>query len=576
MEFFRKLNYLLSKDLKIKMLGVLLLIILGSAAELLGVAIVLPIVNLAIDSDYSNNIWVKMVTKMTGVEGKEEILLILVGLVIIIYVIKNVYISWMYSRLFYYSAIVKRTMAVKLMKAYMKQPYAFFLKKNTSELIRSVQEDTSRLYEIVLNVLQVTSNGLTALCLLVTLIITNPMMTLMVFLMLSLCAVVIILGVQKQTRHYGRENQRYAAFLIQTLQQTFGGIKEVKILNAEKFFVKEYEGNYKEQTEVIRKYNLANTVPKYLIEMVCIVGIMLYLGFNIRFNANYIEIIPQLAVFVAAAYKLLPSVNAMYAYMNTIIYNRASLDVVYDDVKEANELPLQSEFPEEEPETMKFENEIKVSGVKFRYENSEHDVLENVSLTIPKGKSVAFIGASGGGKTTTADLILGILQPVEGSVLVDGVDIKENLAGWRKQIGYIPQTIYLSDDTIRNNIAWGISEKDIDEEKVWKALEGAQLADFVRSLDDGLDTVVGENGARISGGQKQRIGIARALYRNPEVLVFDEATSALDNETEKEVMKAIDALQGTKTMIMIAHRLTTIENCDMVYRVEKGKVERER
>lgn len=576
MEFFRKLNYLLSRDLKIKMLGVLVLILFGAAAELLGVAIVLPVVNLAIDTDYQNNVWVQMVTKLTGVEGKEEILLILVGLVIVVYIVKNVYISWMYSRLFYYSAIVKRTMAVKLMKAYMKQPYAFFLQKNTSELIRSVQEDTSRLYEIVLNVLQVTSNGLTALALLVTLIVTNPLMTLMVFLMLALCAVVIMFVIQKRTRNYGRENQRLLAVMIQSLQQTFGGIKEVKILNAEKHFVEEYENNYELQTEVVRKYNLANTVPKYLIEMVSIVSIMLYLGFNIYFNPNYISIIPQLAVFVAAAYKLLPSVNAMYAYMNTIIYNRASLDVVYADVKEANELPLRSEFSEEEPEVMQFEKEIEMQAVSFHYENSQHQVLEKVSLTIPKGKSAAFIGPSGGGKTTTADIILGLLQPTEGRILVDGVDISANLPGWRMQIGYIPQTIYLSDDTIRNNIAWGISEDKIKEDKIWAALEGAQLAEFVKDLEDGLDTIVGENGARISGGQRQRIGIARALYRNPEVLVFDEATSALDNETEKEVMKAIDALQGSKTMLMIAHRLSTIENCDMVYRVEKGRIIRER
>lgn len=576
MQFFHKVNYLLDKALRKRMIGIFFLIILGSVAELLGVAIVLPIVNLAIDTNYEQNIWVSFVTKITGETEKETILLILVGMVIVIYILKNLYISWMYSRLYYYSANVRRKMSVKLMRAYMKQPYSFFLQKNSSELIRSVQEDASRIYEIVLNLLQILSNGLTALALLVTLIVTNPLMTLLVCLLLGICAVLVLFVVQKKTREYGRISQKYSSILIQILQQTFGGIKEVKILNTEKHFVDDYSDAYLAQTEVTRKYSLSNTLPKYLIEMVCIVGIMVYLGLNILFNPNYLDIIPQLAVFVAAAYKLLPSVNAVYAYMNTIVYNRASLDVVYRDVKEADALPDESEYVEGEITPLPLQDKITIQDVSYSYQDAEKSVLEKVSFEIPKGKSVALVGPSGGGKTTTADVIIGLLEPTEGKVLVDGVDIRDNLPGWKSQIGYIPQTIFLSDDSIRNNIAWGIPEDEIDDEKIWKALEGAQLKEFVESLPDGIKTEVGERGARISGGQRQRIGIARALYRNPEVLVFDEATSALDNETEKEVMKAIDGLQGTKTILMIAHRLSTIENCDAVYRVENGKVERER
>lgn len=576
MQFFHKVNYLLDKTMRRRMIGVFFLIVIGSVAELLGVAIVLPIVNLAIDTDYENNIWVSMVTRITGQTEKETILLILVGLVIVIYILKNLYISWMYSRLYYYSATVRRQMSVKLMKAYMKQPYGFFLQKNSSELIRSVQEDASRLYEIVLNILQILSNGLTALALLVTLIVTNPIMTLLVCLLLGICAVLVLLVIQKKTREYGRISQKYSSTLIRILQQTFGGIKELKILNIEKNFVEDYSSAYLAQTDVGRKYSLSNVLPKYLIEMVCIVGIMAYLGLNIMFNPNYLDIIPQLAVFVAAAYKLLPSVNAVYAYMNTIVYNRASLDVVYADVKEADALPDQSEYVEGEIIPLPLQEKIQIKNVSYAYQGAEKAVLENVSFEITKGKSVALVGPSGGGKTTTADVIIGLLEPTAGTILVDGVNIRDNLPGWKSQIGYIPQTIFLSDDSIRNNIAWGVPEDKIDDAKIWKALEGAQLKEFVESLPEGIRTEVGERGARISGGQRQRIGIARALYRNPEVLVFDEATSALDNETEKEVMKAIDGLQGTKTILMIAHRLSTIENCDAVYRVENGNVVKER
>lgn len=566
-----KLNYLLDKSLKIKIVGLFFLIVIGSFAEVVGVAIVLPIVNLALDTDFENNVWCKLVRDILGITSKENIMLVLIAVTIAIYVIKNLYISWMYSRLYYTAAVIKRSMAVNLMKAYMKQPYGFFLNKNSSELIRSVSSDTGRLYEITINVLQVLSCGLTSVALLVTLVVTNPVMTLIVAAMLGICASVIILIIQKKTRRYGRDNQSLEALLIKIMQQTFGGIKEIKILQTEKYFVKEYEETFKKQNDIIRKFNLSSTVPKYLIEVLCITGILIYLGLNVAYNPNYLEVIPQLAIFVVAAYKLMPTVNSMYAYFNSIIYNKAAVDLVYKDIMEANSLEKSYECEGISDKEISFEKEIALDVVSFAYDVNAKKVLNQCNIVIPKGKSVAFIGASGGGKTTTADIVLGLLYPQEGSVKVDGIDITSNMSGWRKKIGYIPQTIFLADDSIRRNIAWGIEDEAINEEQVLSAIKEAQLEDFVNQLPEGLDTVVGERGDRISGGQRQRLGIARALYRNPEILVFDEATSALDNDTEKEVMQAIDSLQGSKTILMIAHRLSTIENCDIVYRIEDGK-----
>lgn len=576
MKIINKLNYLLDRKTKIGILGILLMVIIGSIAELLGVAIILPIVNLAIDTDFENNKWCKLVMNITGVDDRETIMLILILATIAIYILKSFYLSWMNSRLYRFSAVVRKGMAVRLMQSYLKQPYAFFLKKNTSELIRSVNEDTGRFYEVILNCLLVVSNGLTSIVLLVTLIVTNPYMAFMVAALLGLCAVVILLVVQKRTRSLGKENQTLSGFLIKYLQQTFEGVKEIKVLNNENYFIETYSDTYQKQTDVVRKFSLINVIPKYMIETVCITGIMLYLAANILWNPNYMEIVPQLAVFVAAAYKLLPSVNALYAYMNTILYHRAAIDLIYHDIKEANELEEQETCLERKGGVLEFHNKIELSHVDFRYENTEKNVLTDVNLEIPKGKSVALVGASGGGKTTTADLVLGLLSPCSGAVLVDGKNISTNMEEWRRQIGYIPQSIYLTDGSIKSNIALGIPEEEIDEKRVWAALEEAQLKSFVKGLEQGIETEVGERGVRISGGQRQRIGIARALYRNPNILVFDEATSALDNETEKEVMKAIDSLHGNKTMIMIAHRLSTIENCDMVYKVEQGKVVRER
>lgn len=576
MNTLKKLNALLDKTLKWYVAGLLVAIVIGALAELAGVAIILPIVNLATDDNYAENILCRKIMDLTGLQAREEILLVVIGLTIVIYIVKNIYLSWMYSCLYRFSAVVKKRLAVQLMESYLKQPYAFFLQKNTSDLIRSVNQDTSQLYEVILNCLFVASNGLMSLVLLTTVVIVNPVMALVVFLLLVLCAGVIILGVQKKTRYYGRRNQTLSGYLIKYLQQTFEGIKEIKILNSEPYFIRAYANAYQEQTDVVRRYHLVNLIPKYMIEAVVIVGIMAYLGVNIKYNDNYMELIPQLAAFVTAAYKMLPAVNAIYAYTNTIIYNRASIDLVYQDIQEANKIEYAENATSNSlVEKTTLEEKIELSHVTFQYAGTEKKILQDVSFDIMKGQSVAFIGPSGGGKTTTVDVILGLMSPQQGKVLVDGKDIRDNLVGWRNSIGYIPQNIYLTDGSIKNNIALGIPEEEIDMNRIREVLQEAQLTEFVDGLEQGVETEVGERGIRISGGQRQRLGIARALYRNPDILVFDEATSALDTETEKEVMKSIDSLHGTKTMIMIAHRLSTIENCDVVYKVEGGRVERQ-
>lgn len=577
MSILKKLNYLFDRKVKVQIFFLLFLIIMGTFMELIGVAIIFPIVEIAMgETNLADNKMASIIMLLNGSSDKNVILLWMIVLTIMIYIIKNCYLVFMNNRLYAFSANTKRQLATRLMSAYLKQPYSFFLQKNTSELIRSVNSDTSQLYEVVLNCLQIASNGLTALGLIIYLSSTNLIMTLTVALLLAICAFLIIFVLQKRFRRYGKENQKISGFLIQYLQQAFEGIKEIKILNNERHFIRRYSESYQEQSNTLIKFSLFNLIPKYLIEVVCMSGILGYLAINIVNNPNYMEIMPQIAVFCVSAYKLLPCVNALYSYTNTVIYHRASIDLVYNDIKEADQLEQSFEHNRSEEQEFIFKDKIDVKDVSFCYSENSFKVLDHVNLTIKKGESVAFIGASGGGKTTLADNILSLLDPTEGTILVDGEDIRNNIWGWRKKVGYIPQFIYLTDDTIKNNVAFGVDEEDIDEKEVWRALRDAQLEEFVLGLKDGIETKVGERGTRISGGQRQRIGIARALYRNPEILVFDEATSALDNETEKEVMKAIEGLQGTKTMIMIAHRLSTIENCDSVYQVEKGSIEKKR
>ncbi len=577
METLKKLNYLFDRNIKIKTVYVFILIALGSLVELLGIAIVLPIIELAMEENaVSDNKMAVLISRLLGTDNKEEILLWLIGITVVIYILKSFYLIYMNSRLYLFSAEVRRKLAIRLLKTYFKQPYEFFLLKNSAELMRGVSSDTGELYNTIINVLRVISNGITAVSIIAFLIITNFWMTITITVLLSACAALIFLVFNKRFRSYGAQNQKYSAYMSKDLRQAFEGVKEIKVMGNGDYFVDAYEKNFKKQNKVMNLFNIYNSIPKYLIETVSISGILVFLGINVMFNADYAALIPQLATFCVAAYKLMPSVNGISTYMNSIIFSKASIDLVYHDIKEIEELEKRKEKEHSEIRKMEFLDRIEVKGVSFKYQGTEKEVLSDVNICIPKGHSVALIGPSGGGKTTMADIILGLLEPEKGSVLVDGKDIRENPESWGKNIGYIPQAIYLTDDSIRKNVAFGIRDNDISDELVWKALEGAQLKEFVKGLPEGLDTEVGEHGDRISGGQRQRIGIARALYRNPEILVFDEATSALDNETEKEVMKAIEGLQGTKTMLMIAHRLTTIEHCDTVYKVENGKVEKVR
>jgi len=567
-----KLLQLLERREKWQTVLIMLLSVVSAAAELTGVSIILPIIDLTLgQGEAQDSFYCRIIMKLFGIENRDSIIIVLILCTIVIYIVKNLYLIWMYGYVYRYAASVRRNFAMKLLKVYMRQPYTFFVKRKTPELIRSVNEDTNNLYEVIYSLCLLVSQAITAVCIVVYLAKTNVVMTLVVVVCLLICAGGIVKILQKSMRSLGKKNQNYQASLINYLQQSFEGIKEIKILNTEGYFTGKYDEVCTKYVGNNYKFRMANMFPKYLIETVVIIGIMSYMALCIQYSSNYAVIVPQLAVFVSAAYKLLPTVNQMYTYINTIMFYKASVELVYRDVMEIEELEKQAEEKEEAKE-VQFQDKIRVENVDFAYEGADNYVLKDVSITIPKGKSVAFIGSSGGGKTTLADLILGLQIPVKGRILVDDKNISDYAKSWHDKIGYIPQSIFLVDDTVRNNIAFGIAKQEIDDERVWKALEEASLKEFVESSAEGLDMIVGERGVCLSGGQRQRIGIARALYRNPEILVFDEATSALDNETEKEVMKAIDGLHGNKTMIIIAHRLSTIENCDIVYKIENQKV----
>lgn len=557
---------------KKKLIGMLFLILVNSGVSLLGVSILLPFIQAIMNPEQLlDNKLIAYVYNLLGLESPNEMITVLAVAIMIVYIAKNGFIIFMNNTQYKFSYFGKREMQDKLMKYYISKDYSFFLNHNSSELMRDINTDPEMFYATVLNMLQLASEACVSGCLIIYLIVTDPVITLGVALSMVVMMVLFLKNLRKTLARFGNERRMYNANIIQSMQQAFGGIKEIKIANREAYFEEEFCRQNGLYTYVIKQNAFLSSIPKPVMEALCIVGLMAAIIVKLNLTTtDPAQFVGTLAVFAASAFYLLPSANKIAEYLASIIHNGVVIHKIGEEYAFIRDLQIET-TKDLNYKPVSLEEKISIENMTFSYPDTEEPVLENVNVTIPKNASVAFIGPSGAGKTTMVDLILGVLRPQEGKIMVDKMDIKESYRGWHEKIGYIPQTIYMLDDTIRNNITFGQSG-NIDDNQVWAALKQAQLDEFVASLDEGLDTMIGEAGVRLSGGQRQRIGIARALYRKPEVLVLDEATSALDTETEAAVMEAIDSLQGKMTMLIIAHRLSTIKNCDIVYQVEHRSV----
>ena len=569
---FRKLNYIFSKRDRFRMILLMFLMIIGSFLELLGVAVFQPFVNVIMNpGSIAETPWLSMLDRLFVCKTTEGFLTVLAVCIIFIYVIKNIYLWLEQNYILVFTYGVQQRLSTRLLTTYLNEPYTFHLNHNLAVLQRSMQEDTGLFTQVLMHTLQLVSEVVVCIVLGVFLLNVSQSITGVIVVLLVVCIVIFTVINKNFSKNMGKESQYYKGKLYQWVNQSLGGVKEVKVLNREDFFVSSYQNNYKYYIRGVRLNRLLSITPKYMVEAICMTGLLIAIILKLNFGRKEItEFIPQLATFAVAAFRLLPSVGRINEHVTNILYAAPSVDLIYDDLKGIED--YREEQGEEEGCTWKFEKAITAKHITYAYPDTERNVLQDASCIIPKGKTVAFIGTSGAGKTTMADIILGLLTPQRGKIMVDDIDVFRNLTLWHHKIGYIPQVIYLSDDTIRNNVAFGIKEEEIDEHAVMTALQKAQMLEFVDSLPKGLETVVGDRGVRLSGGQRQRIGIARALYHDPEILVLDEATSALDNETETAVMESIEHLQGSKTMIIIAHRLTTIRNADIIYEVADQKI----
>ncbi|MCI8315358.1 MAG: ABC transporter ATP-binding protein [Lachnospiraceae bacterium] len=568
----KKINYVLDRKQKIN-LGILLIIIfIGAFVELLGVSAVMPLINVAMQPETIDEKWYFiLISKYTGITDANQMILFLAVLLIIIYILKNIYVMAMYSLQYRFVFNNQQRLSVRMMKSYMQQDYLFHVSKNVAEFQRNITSDVNGFFTVALNVLQFLAEFSVSAVLVIFLLIQDWVSTVAIAALLFLFMGIFTVFFRKVLVKIGEESRQANVLVTKWLFQAFSGIKEIKVANKESFFITNYDKNYKDCARVQRQQSILTYLPKPVMETVCICSLMLAMIIKIAvMKSDIVSFVTTLSVFAVAAFRMLPSFNKITGYISGMMFNKPAIDSVYRDLKEIERLMGQKTIEQKDTVNITLNKSIQFNDVSFHYSGSDKWILKDANLEIQKNTSVALIGASGAGKTTAADLILGILEPQEGTVTIDGVDIKKCMKSWHEEIGYIPQVIYLMDDTIRANVAFGIPESEIDDTRIEKALWEAQLDQFVQALPDGLDTMIGDRGVKLSGGQRQRIGIARALYRNPNVLVLDEATSALDSDTEKEVMEAIDGLHGTRTLIVIAHRLSTIRKCDKIYEVGKG------
>lgn len=574
----KKLHFVLNKRQRFILVLVTISSFINAILQTLGISVIVPLVTIMTDSEaLMNKEWVQSICQIFKITNSKSFFLLICIVTVLLYLFKNifgVFQLWLNAK---FSNSVQRELSVSLLKGYVKREYEFFLSYGTPKIIRDVFTDTQGLYVVVSSLFTVITEVLTIVLILTYIIIMDIKMAACITLISVLCLLIIYKVFRKKMNVEGEKKRLYNAETNKILMETVEGIKEVKVMRKQDFFVNEFRLSYIKQL----KPNVASAVgggaPTYLVEALFVSGIILYICLNVILNPQFITSLPVLASFMMGAVRMLPSLGRISAHINSISFNLPSLNSVYNNLSNVRKEEICENKKEqiiqklEDTQDLQFETNLFLKDISWHYKDAEKNILNGLSMDIKKGQAVGIIGSSGAGKSTLADIILGLHIPQSGFVELDGNDIKYILDAYSRIIGFVPQTIYLVDGSIRENIAFGTKTKDINDELIWECLKHAQMEDFVKSLENGLDTVVGERGVRFSGGQRQRLAIARALYRRPQILVLDEATSALDNETEEEVVRAIESLYGSITMIIIAHRLTTVKKCDVIYEIKDGK-----
>lgn len=567
---FRKILEILTSEERKRGLVLLCLMIIGMALETLGIGLFIPAISLLMQDDLATRYpVVAPILARLGNPSQQSIImgamLILVG----IYLIRTIYLAflaWWQTR---FAFSVQRRLSQQLFVTYLSQPYTFHLQRNSAQMINNATGEVGIFtYKTLLPSMLLITESLVLLGVGGLLLVVEPVGAVIVALVLGIASWGFHRATRGRVARWGIARQFHEGKRIQHLQQGLGGVKDVKLLGRESDFLEQYSIHNIRSAHVGERQITLQQIPRLWLELLAVTGMALLIMSMLAQGREMVRIIPTLGLFAIAAFRLMPSMTRILGAVQALRFGLPVINTLRDELS-----LVESKTPQtNSPDALALQKEIRLSDVVYTYAGAAEPALHGLTLNIKKGESVGFIGSSGAGKSTLVDILLGLLQPDAGEVSVDGCDIRRNMRGWQDQIGYVPQSIYLTDDSLRRNVAFGLPAEQIDDAAVLRALRAAQLDQFVGGLPQGLDTVVGERGVRLSGGQRQRIGIARALYHDPQVLVLDEATSSLDTNTEHEVMQAVGSLHGSKTIVIVAHRLSTVEHCDRLYRLEHGRV----
>jgi ABC-type multidrug transport system fused ATPase/permease subunit len=568
----RKIRFLLTASQRKSALGLLGLMVLGMTLETLCTGLVIPAIALMTQQDLvATYPQFRPLLDYLGNPTQAELIVgVMVGLVGI-YLVKNLFLGFLAWRQTRFAFGVQSQLSQRLFTTYLRQPYTFHLQRNSAQLIRNVTSEVGMFADVMVSTLTIGTEMLVLLGIATLLLVVEPVGTLIATLVLGGAAWTFHYGTRARIARWGESRQLHDGLRLQHLQQGLGGAKDAKLLGRESNFLDQYYLHNIQSARVGQFQATLQMLPRLWLELLAVVGLATLVIAMLLQGRGFATIVPTLGLFAAAAFRLMPSVNRTLGALQGLRYNLPAVNTLYDELKLAVAEPAGGQ-QRRGIATPVFQTDIRLANVKYTYPAAAAPALDELNLRIRKGESVGFVGPSGSGKSTLVDVILGLLTPSAGRVLVDGENIQTNLRAWQDQIGYVPQSIYLTDDTLRRNVAFGLPNEAIDDDAVKRAVRAAQLHEFVAGLPQGLETLVGERGIRLSGGQRQRIGIARALYHDPAVLVLDEATSALDTATERGVMEAVTALQGSKTVLIVAHRLSTVSNCDRLYRLEQGRI----
>ncbi len=576
-KIYKKLMVLLDQKQKRTMVFLIFMMLIGAILETLGVSSIMPVMNVVMEENaLENHEYLRVICEVFQIDNKRDLMILVLSSLVGIFVVKNIFLFFQQKMQLKFVYTNQFATSRRMMINFMQRPYEYYLNADTSVIQRSITSDVNNMYGLILALLQLISEIIVFIFLVAISLVADVWMCITVTSLLVVVLLVIKCVLKPIMKRAGEENQDYYSGLYKWIDQSVMGIKEIKIACREPYFINEYSKCGAGYVSAVQRYNLYNATPRLLIETVAIAGMVLYMMIQLLSGTGAVDIMPQLTLLALVAVRLIPCANRINNHLTSIAYFEPFFMGVSDNLQEE----IQDENVDYAAETYQksidveklvIKDKIELKNITYKYPNTDVLIFDNADMEIPIGKSVGIVGTSGSGKTTVVDILLGLLRLQSGEILADGTEVREHYQEWLKNIGYIPQSIFMVDASIRKNVAFGYADEEIDDEKVWEALAEAQLDEFVKGLPEGLDTSIGERGIRISGGQRQRIGIARALFEDPEVLVLDEATSALDNDTEAAIMESINRLHGRKTLIIIAHRLQTIEKCDMVYRIENGK-----